>query len=158
MVSRTVPSRQLLDEIDLPLLILFASLFIVNDAFGRTGLPDDALQVLVSQGLLPDRIVLLTPISLLLSNTIGNVPAVVMILQVWRSIPEGTLVGLAILSTLAGNLLLVGSLANLIVAERAAMTGVKLSFRDHAKAGVPITLVSMLFAGVWLWAVGLMRL
>ena len=158
MVSRTVPSRQLLDEIDLPLLMLFASLFIVNDAFGRTGLPDDALQVLVSQGLLPDRIVLLTPISLLLSNTIGNVPAVVMILQVWRSIPEGTLVGLAILSTFAGNLLLVGSLANLIVAERAAMTGVKLSFRDHAKAGVPITLVSMLFAGVWLWAVGLMRL
>jgi Na+/H+ antiporter NhaD/arsenite permease-like protein len=72
--------------------------------------------------------------ALLLSNTIGNVPAVVMILTVWQGIPEGTLVGLAVLSTLAGNLVLVGSLANLIVAERAAVAGVRLSFRDHAKA------------------------
>jgi Na+/H+ antiporter NhaD/arsenite permease-like protein len=157
VISRTVPSRQLLDEIDLPLLILFAALFVVNDAFGRTGLAHEGLDVLRSHGLLPDRLLLLTPLSLLLSNTIGNVPAVVMILQVWHGIPEGTLIGLAILSTLSGNLLLVGSLANLIVAERAALAGVRLSFFDHAKAGVPITLVSLLFAALWLWAVGLMR-
>jgi Na+/H+ antiporter NhaD/arsenite permease-like protein len=158
IVSRTLPSRQLLDEIDLPLLILFASLFIVNDAFARTGLAGEALCALVSYGLLPDRISLLAPTALILSNTIGNVPAVVMILEVWRGIPEGVLVGLAVLSTLAGNLLLVGSLANLIVAERAAVAGVPLSFADHAKAGVPITLVSIVFAGLWLWGLGLMRL
>jgi Na+/H+ antiporter NhaD/arsenite permease-like protein len=158
VISRTVPSRQLLDEIDLPLLILFAALFVVNDAFGRTGFAQEALETLRSHGLLPDRVSLLTPLSLLLSNTIGNVPAVVMILQVWHGIPEGTLVGLAILSTLSGNLLLVGSLANLIVAERAALAGVGLSFRDHAKAGVPITLVSLLLAALWLWANGLMPL
>lgn len=158
IVSRTVPSRQLLDEIDLPLLILFASLFIVNDAFARTGLAEDGLRALASHGLLPDRVSLLAPIALLLSNTIGNVPAVVMILTVWQGIPEGILVGLAILSTLAGNLVLVGSLANLIVAERAAIAGVRLSFRDHAKAGVPITLLSMIFAGLWLWAGGFMPL
>ena len=80
-----------------------------------------------------------------------------MILEVWRSIPEGTLVGLAILSTLGGNLLLVGSLANLITAERALLTGVRLSFRDHAKTGVPITILSMLLAGLWLWVAGIMR-
>jgi Na+/H+ antiporter NhaD/arsenite permease-like protein len=91
------------------------------------------------------------------SNTIGNVPAVVMILKVWQAIPEGTLVGLAILSTFAGNLLLVGSLANLIVAERAAGQGVHLSFQDHARAGVPITLISMLVAGLWLWGAALMN-
>lgn len=157
VVSRTVASRQLLDEIDLPLLILFASLFIVNDAFARTGLAEQALQALVAQGLLPDRVLLLGPTALVLSNTIGNVPAVVMILQVWRSVPEGVLVGLAVLSTLAGNLFLVGSLANLIVVERAAMAGVQLSFRDHARAGVPITIVSMVLAGLWLWALGVMR-
>jgi Na+/H+ antiporter NhaD/arsenite permease-like protein len=158
IVSRTLPSRQLLDEIDVPLLILFASLFIVNDAFARTGLPSEAVRVLADHGLLPDRVSLLVPATLLLSNTIGNVPAVVMILEIWRGIPQGTLVGLAILSTLAGNLLLVGSLANLIVAEQASVNGVQLSFRDHAKAGLPITLLSMLFAGLWLWVVGLMRL
>jgi Na+/H+ antiporter NhaD/arsenite permease-like protein len=158
IVSRTVPSRQLLDEIDLPLLILFASLFIVNDAFARTGLAEEGLRALAARGLLPDRVSLLAPMSLFLSNTIGNVPAVVMILTVWQGIPEGVLVGLAVLSTLAGNLFLVGSLANLIVAERAATAGVRLSFRDHAKAGVPITLLSMIFAGLWLWAGGFMPL
>src|SRR5215510_5935336 len=158
IVSRILPTRQLLDEIDLPLLILFASLFIVNDAFARTGLAEEALRVLAAHGLLPDRVSLLAPMALLLSNTIGNVPAVVMILTVWKNIPEGVLVGLAILSTLAGNLVLVGSLANLIVAERAAIAGVRLSFRDHAKAGVPITLLSMIFAGLWLWAGGSMPL
>lgn len=104
--------------------------------------------------LLPDRVSPLAPLALVLSNTIGNVPAVVMILEVWRGIPEGVLIGLAILSTLVGNLLLIGSLANLIVAERAAVAGIQLSFRDHAKAGVPITLLSMLFAGLRPWSRG----
>jgi Na+/H+ antiporter NhaD/arsenite permease-like protein len=158
IVSRTLQSRQLLDEIDLPLLILFASLFVVNDAFARTGLAEDALRTLVAHGLLPDRVSLLAPMALVLSNTIGNVPAVVMILEVWRDVPEAVLVGLAILSTLAGNLFLVGSLANLIVAERAAVAGVRLSFRDHARAGVPMTILSMLFAGAWLALGGFMSL
>jgi Na+/H+ antiporter NhaD/arsenite permease-like protein len=156
IVSRTVRSRQLLDEIDLPLLILFASLFVINDAFIRTGLAEQALRALAAEGLLPDRISLLAPATLVLSNTIGNVPAVVMILTVWQGVPHGVLVGLAVLSTLAGNLLLVGSLANLIVVERAQGQGVHLSFRDHARAGIPITLLSMFSAGLWLWAAGFM--
>jgi Na+/H+ antiporter NhaD/arsenite permease-like protein len=148
----------LLDEIDLPLLILFAALFIINDAFARTGFPEEALRALAFHDLLPDRVLFLGPISLVLSNTIGNVPAVVMILKVWQDIPHGILVGLAILSTLAGNLFLAGSLANLIVAERASAQGVQLTFQDHAKAGVPITLLSMLIAGFWLWIGGHMTL
>jgi Na+/H+ antiporter NhaD/arsenite permease-like protein len=158
VVSRTVPSRQLLGEVDLPLLILFASLFVVNDAFARTGFAENTVHLLAAHGLLPDRLSILLPTTPLLSNTIGNVPAVVMILKVWHGIPEGILVGLAILSTLAGNLLLVGSLANLIVAERAALAGVRLTFRDHARTGVPITVLSLLVAGLWLWAAGFVRL
>src|SRR5262249_39496306 len=141
-----------------PLLILFASLFIVNYAFAQTGLTEEGLRALAARGLLPDRVTLLAPMALLLSNTIGNVPAVVVILTVWQGIPHRGLGGLAILSTLAGNLVLLGSLANLIVAERAAMAGIRLSFRDHARAGVPITLLSMIFAGLWLWAGGFMPL
>jgi Na+/H+ antiporter NhaD/arsenite permease-like protein len=157
IVSRKLPTRLLLDEIDLPLLILFACLFVVNDAFAQTGFAEQAVRALDAYGLLPDRVSLLSPIALLLSNTIGNVPAVVMILKVWHGIPEGTMIGLAILSTLAGNLFLVGSLANLIVAERAVGQGVLLSFRDHARAGVPIALISMLIASLWLWGASLMR-
>lgn len=158
VVSRTVPTRQLLGEIDLPLLILFAGLFVVNDAFAQTGFTEGAVRWLDAHAMLPTRIFVLAPLALLLSNTIGNVPSVVMILKVWHNIAPGTLTGLAILSTLAGNLLLIGSLANLIVAERASRARVRLSFRDHAKAGVPITLISMTAAALWLWCTGIMPL
>ena len=88
MISRTVPSLQFLDEIDLPLLILLAPLLVVNEPFRTTGVADEAPQTLISHGLSPDRASILAPLSLLLSKTIGNVPAVVMILQVRRDVPE----------------------------------------------------------------------
>ncbi|MCB1467136.1 MAG: anion transporter [Rhizobiaceae bacterium] len=150
MVSRKVPSRQFLDEIDLPLIILFGSLFIVIGAFSATGLPQVGIDWLANARLLPDTASLLALFSLVASNTIGNVPAVVLLLKVWQGMDQDVLTGLAILSTLAGNLLLVGSLANLIVAERAQDLGVRMTFWDHARAGIPITLASLLFASVWL--------
>jgi Na+/H+ antiporter NhaD/arsenite permease-like protein len=73
-----------------------------------------------------------------------------MILAAWPEMPQPALSALAILSTLAGNLLLVGSLANLIVAERAQAVGVRLSFAAHARVGVPLTLLSMALAVGWL--------
>ena len=60
------------------------------------------------------------------------------------------LYGLALLSTLSGNLLLFGSFANLMVVERAATFGVRLSFAEHAKVGIPVTLLSIAFAVFWL--------
>jgi Na+/H+ antiporter NhaD/arsenite permease-like protein len=158
VVSRTVPSRWLLDDVDFPLLVLFAGLFVVNDAFARTGFTEDAVTWLAAHGLLPARVTLMAAVALLVSNSIGNVPAVVMILRVWHEIPEGALVRLALLSTLAGNFLLVGSLANPIVAERAEASGVRISFRDHARSGVSITVLSMSIAGLWLWLRGYMPL
>ncbi|HJT08576.1 MAG TPA: anion transporter, partial [Stellaceae bacterium] len=86
----------------------------------------------------------------LMSNTIGNVPSVILLLQIWPNPPQGSLYALALLSSLAGNLLLVGSLSNLIVVERAGAFGVRLTFAEYARAGVPITLISMAFAVFWL--------
>jgi Na+/H+ antiporter NhaD/arsenite permease-like protein len=99
----------------------------------------------------------MVPLSLLASNSIGNVPAVMLILSVWHTPDPGALTGLALLSTLAGNFLLVGSMANIIVAERAATAGTRLSFGDFARAGIPLTLVTMAMAVVWLWLGGWMR-
>jgi Na+/H+ antiporter NhaD/arsenite permease-like protein len=70
--------------------------------------------------LLPYRLSLLAPFSVIVSNTIGNVPAVVLLLQVLVNIPPEVLTALTVFTTLAGNLSLTGSLANIIVAERAA--------------------------------------
>ena len=54
------------------------------------------------------------------------------------------------ISTLAGNLLLIGSVVNLIVAEGAKRQGVRIGFVDYARSGVPVTLLSMTLAGLWL--------
>jgi len=154
MLSRKIPSRRLLDEIDAPLLILFASLFVVNAAFATTGIPQMAATRLADTGISISSILILPFVSLVASNTIGNVPAVMILLEAWPILDGKTLTALAIFSTLAGNLLLVGSLVNIIVAERALVHGVRLTFADHARAGIPITLSTMLFAGLWLWCWG----
>lgn len=73
-----------------------------------------------------------------------------MLLGVWPDAPSGALYALATLTTLAGNLFLVGSIANLIVAERAASLGVRFGFADHVRAGLPMALASMAIAALWL--------
>lgn len=156
LASRRMASREMIGAVDWHLLLLFACLFTVTAAFAGTGLGQAGMDRLAGAGLLPDSLSILAPLSLALSNTIGNVPAVILLLTVWPDPSTDALYGLALLSTLAGNLLLVGSLANLIVAERAARVGVRLGFADFAKAGIPMTLLSMATACLWLWAGGWM--
>ena len=70
------------------------------------------------------------------------------------SLSYHTPLALAVLSTLAGNLLIVGSLANIIVVERARQVGVVLSFGEHARCGIPMTVVSLAAAAAWLMLPG----
>lgn len=158
LASRRMASRDMIAAVDMHLLLLIACLFAVTAAFAGTGIAQSAMAALDAADLLPDSALVLGPLALVLSNTIGNVPAVILVTSVWSDVPEGAYYGLALLSTLAGNLLLIGSLANLIVAERAAGAGFRLGFLDFARAGVPMTLVSMAFAGGWLVLGGWMPL
>jgi Na+/H+ antiporter NhaD/arsenite permease-like protein len=64
--------------------------------------------------------------------------------------PEQTWLTLAMATTLAGNLTLLGSVANLIVAETAKGWGIQLSFSEYLKAGVPITLLTLVVGVIWL--------
>ena len=150
LVSRRLATRTVTEAVDWHLILLFAGLFVVNAAFDGTGLPADALAFLARHGFLPDRLAVLAPLAVVMSNSIGNVPAVIMLLSLWPQAPAGALYGLALLSTLAGNLLLVGSIANLIVAERAATVGVRFGFADHVRAGLPMALASLGLAVLWL--------
>ncbi|MCG5241708.1 SLC13 family permease [Azospirillum doebereinerae] len=158
MISRRLASRDMLGMVDWHLLVLFAALFAINHALGLTGIPGALVRDLETAGWLPDRLAVMAPLALAGSNGIGNVPAVILLLAAWPSPPEGALYGLALLTTLAGNFLLPGSLANIIVAERAAASGVHLSFAEHARCGIPMALLSMAVAGLWLWGGGWMRL
>jgi len=80
-----------------------------------------------------------------LSNLISNVPAVMLWRNTVPQLPDPHLVWrvVAMSSTFAGNLLLIGSMANLIVAERAETRGVRIGFGEYARVGVPVTLLTL---------------
>jgi Na+/H+ antiporter NhaD/arsenite permease-like protein len=82
-----------------------------------------------------------------LSNLVSNVPAVMLLLPHLKSEAAG--VTLALVSTFAGNLLLVGSIANLIVVDLAQKHGIRIDWRMHARVGIPVTLLTL--AVVWTW-------
>ena len=150
MVSRRVDSRDYVHRVDWNLLLLFAGLFVVTGA--ALDLPEVAgvAASLAERGLLPQGVWSLAAASLLASNLIGNVPFVVLLLGFLPDASAPLLVGLALMSTLAGNLLLIGSVVNLIVAESARRQGVALGFVDFARSGLPVTVLSMGAAGLWL--------
>jgi Na+/H+ antiporter NhaD/arsenite permease-like protein len=154
LVSRRLATRTMLGLVDWHLLVLFGSLFVVTAALARTGLPDAAVLWLEGRGLATDGLAVLAPLTLIGANTIGNVPLVVLLLWVAPAMSEGAFYALAVLSTLAGNLLVVGSLANIIALERARDAGVVLTFAEHARCGVPMTLLSLLLALAWIYGMG----
>jgi Na+/H+ antiporter NhaD/arsenite permease-like protein len=94
-------------------------------------------------------------VTALLSNLVSNVPAVLVLRPFVQGLPDQQHVWLviAMASTLAGNLTLVGSVANLIVAERARAAGIEISFAAYLRIGLPLTLVT-LAAGAWWLSAG----
>ena len=158
LLSRRMSSRALLGGVDWHLLLLFVCLFGVTAAFAKTGVAQDGLTWLAARGLLPDRLSVMTPLALIASNTIGNVPSVILVLKLIPDLSDGALAALALLSTFSGNMLLTGSLCNIIVAERAGLAGVRLGFTDFARSGIPMTLASLAVTFLWLWFSGLIPL
>ena len=150
LASRKITSRTMIAAVDWPLLLLVACLFGITGALSQSGIAAQLLDFLSEHGLLPDSLALLTPYALLASNLIGGVPAAMLVLQLWPSAPPGVFYGLALLSSLAGNLLLTGSLTNVLIAERADRMGAHLAFAEYARAGVPIAIISIGFAVFWL--------
>ena len=149
LLSRRLHTSHFMGLVDWPLLILFMGLFVVNHAFESTGLAAQAVAWLGAQG-----VVLTDPgpmlvASAVLSNLVSNVPAVMLLLPHLGGGGEQAGVMLALATTFAGNLLLVGSIANLIVADLARQQGIEIDWKKHAITGIPVTLMSL--AVVWLW-------
>jgi Na+/H+ antiporter NhaD/arsenite permease-like protein len=150
LANRKITSRTMIAAVDWPLLLLVSSLFAITGALNHAGIAGPLLEFLTNHGLLPDNLAELTPFSVVMSNAIGGVPTSMLLLQLWQTPPSGVLYALALLSSLAGNLLLTGSLTNVLIAERADRMGAGLTFAEYARAGVPITIVSLGFAVFWL--------
>lgn len=151
LVSRRLPSRRWLALIDWPLLTLFIGLFVVNHALSAAGYVADALAATRARGLDPANPPQLFVVTVVLSNLVSNVPAVMLLLPAAQHPAAGAVLALA--STLAGNLFIVGSIANIIVVEQAQRMGVPIGWREHARVGVPVTLMTLAVAAGWLWLV-----
>jgi Na+/H+ antiporter NhaD/arsenite permease-like protein len=151
LLGRT-PPQKVYQQIDWSLLVLFTGLFIVVHAF--------QLHVVALWGingwvwLLHHPIDLMSLVSAGLSNLVSNVPAVLLMEPVVKAVPEASRetawLALAMSSTFAGNLTVLGSVANLIVVENAQREGITVSFWEYCKVGIPLTLLTLALGIAWL--------
>jgi Na+/H+ antiporter NhaD/arsenite permease-like protein len=148
LLSGRFHSSHVMGLVDWELLVLFIGLFVVNGALAHTGMTQDALAWLQAQGWQLGEPATLFALTLVVSNLVSNVPAVMLLLPAGDGAWFGTT--LALVSTLAGNLLIVGSIANIIVVDAARRQGVDVDWRRHARTGVPVTLVTLAIAALWL--------
>ncbi len=139
-------------QVDWGLLLMFTGLFIVVHAF--------QVHVVTKWGienwswLLNRPVDLLSLVSAGLSNLVSNVPAVLLLEPLAQAVPSATResawLALAMSSTFAGNLTVLGSVANLVVVESAGREGVRISFWEYCKVGIPLTILTLLLGIAWL--------
>ncbi len=146
LCSRKMSSRAVLQLVDWHLL----TLFILVHALELTGAPAAILAALRGAGFDLQEPDLLAAVAVLLSNLVSNVPAVMLLVRFLDPAQPVPWYTLAVASTFAGNLIPIGSIANLIVIEQAAAAGVTISFRGYVRVGVPVTLVSMILLFLWI--------
>jgi len=132
------------------LLVLFIGLFVVNHALASSGALTALFGTLRGLGLDPTAPGQLFITTAALSNLVSNVPAVMLLLPMVQALPapEHAATLLALSSTLAGNLIIVGSIANIIVIDQAGKLGVRIGWAEHARTGVPVTLVTLAVAWI----------
>ncbi|HOZ70982.1 MAG TPA: anion transporter [Spirochaetales bacterium] len=150
LASTRLESERLLSGVDFNLLVFFGGLFVITDAAARTvafaWLERTALTGAATSPWL------FASATAAVSNVVSNVPAVMMLSPIasCAADPRSAWLLLAMASTFAGNLTLIGSVANLIVAEGAASRGARLGFVDYLKAGLPVTLITLAIGTAWL--------
>src|SRR5207253_9660799 len=151
LFTRRVNPQKVYREINWALLVLFAGLFVVTAGLEHTGLVDVVLRWAAAATLQSPAV--LTVVAAVLSNVVSNVPAVLLFKPLVTTFdePRRAWLVLAMASTLAGNLTILGSVANLIVVEAARAARVVIGFVRCCEVGLPVTLVTR-FLGLLLRA------
>ena len=149
LCSRRMRSRQIMELIDWHLITLFCALFIVVQAMAAARIPALLIEAIAGRGFHLTAPANLAAVSTILSNLVSNVPAVMLLIHFLDPDQPHQWYVLALSSTFAGNLLVIGSIANLIVIEQAKKMGVTITFREHARTGVPVTIFSLLVLAVY---------
>jgi Na+/H+ antiporter NhaD/arsenite permease-like protein len=151
LCSHTLSSRQVLARVDWQTLLLFIGLFIVIGAFQRCGFGDDLVSFLSQHDIKLSNPLVMIPVATGLSNAINNTAAVMLLSQMLDFANNQTLAAyaLALSNSLTGNLILVGSLSNMIMIQCAEQAGFSISFKRFFCYGLPCTLASMLILLAW---------
>ena len=148
LLTRRVKPDKVYREINWSLLVLFVGLFVLTGALEAAGLTEQLGHWATQIGL--HRPAVLTIVATVVSNLVSNVPAVLLFKPIVPTLgePDRAWLILAMATTLAGNLTLIGSVTNLIVAEAARAARVEIGFLEYCRVGVPLTVVTLLIG--WL--------
>ena len=151
LLTRRVKSERVYAEIDWSLLLMFVGLFIIVAGAQRALLTPDVVARVSRLHLA--QVPVLSAVTAVLSNLVSNVPAVLMMKPFVESLSDHATAWLtvAMASTLAGNFTMLGSVANLIVVQKAATRAVRISFWDYFRVGAPLTVITLVIGTVWLW-------
>jgi Na+/H+ antiporter NhaD/arsenite permease-like protein len=142
LITRRLKPERVLSEIDWNLLVMFSGLFILTRGTQK-------LNLLAPFTAWVDDPAGLIGVTAILSNLISNVPAVLLIEPLISQEDTRSWLMLAAGATLAGNLSLFGAVANLITAEAAARLGYKLTFWEHLRFGLPLTMLTLSIVYFW---------
>jgi Na+/H+ antiporter NhaD/arsenite permease-like protein len=151
LLTRRMKSWRVYEEIDWSLLLMFAGLFIIVAGAQHALLSSDIIAAVGRLHL--DQVPILSAVTAVLSNLVSNVPAVLMLKPFVDALKDHDTAWLviAMASTLAGNFTVLGSIANLIVVQRAGASGVVISFWDYFRVGAPLTIITLAIGTLWLW-------
>jgi Na+/H+ antiporter NhaD/arsenite permease-like protein len=150
LASTKFRTEDLLGLVEWPILVLFMGLFVVAGAFQATGYGATAIHWLAQGGFDLKAARDLTLTTAALSNLVGNSAAVMLLLKVVNLSAPPTAYLLALGNSFGGSLIIIGSVSNIIVVQQARDLGIKISFWDFARLGIPVTLAAL--AGLLVWA------
>ncbi len=149
LCSRRMKTRDIIGLVDWHLITLFCSLFILIHGISQGDYLNMVMQWLSNLGIDLQNLSVLTGVSVIASNLFSNVPAVMLLIPFLDPNKVNQWYTLAVSSTFAGNLFLLGSIANLIVVEQARNFDIRISFAQHAAVGIPVTLFSLVILFFW---------
>jgi Na+/H+ antiporter NhaD/arsenite permease-like protein len=151
LASTKFRTEDLLGLVEWQILVLFMGLFVVAGAFQSTGYGEAAIHRLAQGGFNLDAPANLIFATAALSNLVGNSAAVMLLLKMVNLAAPATPCILALANSFGGSLIIIGSVSNIIVVQQAHQLGIKLSFWDFARLGIPVTAAAL--AGLFLWVV-----
>lgn len=153
LITRTIEPHKLYEEVDWGLLVFFVGLFLIVGGAENAGIVGDFLHIAEYWNL--HKLGAFTVAVAFLCNIVSNVPAVMLLKSMVPAFPNPhtAWLVLAMASTLAGNLTITGSVANIIVVE-SARPDTTITFWEYFRVGLPITLITLAFGWAWLAWVG----